>query len=203
MHPRSSLLVVTGARQTGLSDRSADGPIGLAEDPPPMLRPDPDPATLIARHDDAHDALDGLFFGALEALTALDVPEAARVWRALREAVIAHAAAEEACFAGTLDDAFEPPRGASARIFVPEHRSLERLLQAGAATLDALAAPEPGRPLRARVVRSLEPLLRVHHLLSHHHARERDIIYPWVLPRLDAAARRCLVEGLESSLPAR
>jgi hypothetical protein len=162
-----------------------------------------DPSTVMATHDAAHAALDTLFYAALESLTALDVSGARAAWGALALAVSAHARAEEAFFGDALDDAFEPPRGASARIFVPEHRTLERLLEAGDAVLARLAAQGEGMPLRARVVRALEPLLRVQHLLSHHYARERDILYPWVLPRLPATSRRGLCEALGGAVRAR
>lgn len=157
---------------------------------------EPDAATLMRQHDAAHAALDALFYRALEALTALDLDGARAAWRGLSRAISEHAAAEESSFGDALDDAFEPPRGASSRIFLPEHRTLERLLQAGDGVLERLAETDDAMPLRGRVVRALEPLLRVQHLLSHHYARERDILYPWVLPRLSPAARQRLLVAL-------
>jgi|GEM_PF-2173342 len=168
-------------------------------------------ATLIALHDTAHAALEELFFLAISALTELRIgdPSAPAAdtalghWRALVASLTAHQEAEELAFAGRLADTEDPPRGASDRIYLPEHKQLGHLLAAGRTVLVDLAATaaEPG--LRDRMVRCLEPLWRVIHLVSHHLARERDIIYPWVLPRLTAAARASLAEGLTASIAAR
>lgn len=166
--------------------------------------------SLEAAHVVAHEKLDLLFFRCLETLVALDVGPAGdhprsgarRAWQLLSDAVTTHANAEETAFDGVLTDAAEPPRGASPRIFHPEHRQLETLLQRGhdvLAELAALAVVASASALRAAIVRHLEPLMRVQHLLSHHFERERTLIYPFVIQHLDAARHATLTETLQAT----
>jgi hypothetical protein len=163
--------------------------------------PEATPEGLMALHDAAHAGLDALFFRSLEHLTALDVDAAARVFDVLGTTIDTHAAAEEHAFDGVLTDAAEPPRGASPRIFAPEHRQLEALVAAARATLAAfVAGPMDSAALRAAIVRGLEPLFRVHHLLSHHHQREERLIYPFVAPRLSPERLAALMHTLAATL---
>jgi hypothetical protein len=159
-------------------------------------------AALLDCHERAHAALEATFFAALEALTALELGRALARWEALTEALSDHLAAEDATLLDLLDDAREPPRGASARILAPEHARLDELLAAAQATLSALHAfaEAPGSPVRSVMVRRLEPLLRAQHLLGHHHARERDLVYPFVAPQLTEAEARALTARFEATI---
>jgi hypothetical protein len=153
---------------------------------------------LLRVHDEAHECLEAAFFGVLEALTALEVTSACDRWRRLADAITDHHAAEDAALLPHLADDHTPPRGASARIQGPEHARLAALLGDGADLLCALSAT-PREGLRARMVRALEGLLRVGHLVSHHHARERELVYPFAVPRLTAEACERLRAGLAAS----
>ncbi len=161
-------------------------------------------AALVACHERAHAALEATFFGALEALTALDLGRAVSQWETLMAATASHLDAEDAALLDLLDDAQAPPRGASARIVAPEHSRLGELLAAGQAALGALHAfaEAPGSPVRRVMVRRLEPLLRVHHLLTHHHVRERELVYPFAARRLTAAEAAQLMRVLEATTAA-
>jgi DNA-binding NtrC family response regulator len=163
--------------------------------------PEATPEGLMALHDAAHAGLDALFFRSLEHLTALDIDAAARVFDVLGTTIETHAAAEEQAFDGVLTDDAEPPRGASPRIFMPEHRQLEGLVAAARTTLVTFVAdPTDLGTLRATIVRGLEPLFRVHHLLSHHHQREERLIYPFVAPRLPSERLAALMNTLAATL---
>ena len=158
------------------------------------------PDALMALHDAAHAGLDALFFRSLEYLTALDIDGAESIFEVLAAAIEHHAAAEELAFDGVLTDAAEPPRGASPRIFAPEHRQLESLVASALAALAAFDRTCNERLQRAAVVRGLEPLLRVHHLLGHHFQREQDLIYPFVAPRLGPERIAALMAALAATL---
>jgi hypothetical protein len=160
---------------------------------------DADLAALLDHHAAAHAALEAAFFEVLEALSALETASALARWRQLAEAVVTHHGAEDEALLPLLGDEASPPRGASARIQGPEHARLVTLLAEGGAVLELLAAA-PSEGLRARVVRAFGPLLRVQHLLEHHHTRERDLIYPFAAPRLAPEARRRLRQGLAAGL---
>ena len=157
---------------------------------------------LLSFHRTLHQTLlDGLERG-LVAAVALDFPQAARCFGAVAQTVTAHRRDEEAALAELSEH--EPPRGAGQALIVAEHDKLDALLATALATLDALSglAELPLDAQRLALVRHLDTLLRVKHLLEHHTLRENEILYPHLLIHLPEAKRQVLEHALARLLDA-
>ncbi|MFO0747583.1 MAG: hypothetical protein U1F43_18235 [Myxococcota bacterium] len=134
----------------------------------------------------ANQAAHARFLAALEealvALTTLDLARATDAWSRLGAALARHERVEAELLALQLD--VVAPRGGGAALVVAEHRRLDLLHAEATATIAGLeAVPDDAR--RLAMVRGLDELLRVRHLLEHHGQREDDIVYPFLGRALD------------------
>ena len=143
------------------------------------------PTSLTAANAACHEHFAALIEDALVALTALEFQRADVLWSELGALVAAHQEVEEALLAALPSD-FKAPRGGSPSLVLAEHRRLNELHASVSAKVKSLSeVPEPDR--RRAMVKSLDDVLRVQHLLDHHGEREQKIVYPHLDACLDPA----------------
>lgn len=168
---------------------------------PPDARPleaTPAEGPLVAANRDVHRVLDHLHEDVFLALLDGD-PGAARVaWLTLGEALAAHQAVEEPALAAHPTP--HPPRGGSHDLVLAEHRRLNLLWDQGLGILDELVALSSTPTLRRAIVRALDRLLRLHHLLDHHGEREHALVYPDLDARLAAFEAEALAAALHAAI---
>lgn len=151
---------------------------------------------LMAANVEAHARFIGALEDALVAFTALEGEAAMRHWLALARHLAAHQLIEEellACLALHTDA--PSPRGGASDLVVAEHRRLDHLHALAAQRIAEVQATPP-EARRLAMVRGLDDVLRVRHLLEHHAQREDRIVYPHLVATLPPALCAAFAERL-------
>jgi hypothetical protein len=169
--------------------------------PPRLAASNPDDVTsdgpLVAANRAVHHVFDRLHEDVFLALMRADLAAARAAWRDLGRALEAHQQVEEPALAAHPSP--HPPRGGSAELVLAEHARLNLLWAQGSTLLDELATSTDADTLPRAIVRSLDRLLRLHHLLDHHGEREHHLVYPDLEARLSPAEALALAAALREA----
>lgn len=150
----------------------------------------------------AHAALDEQALSFLEAVTAMELPEARRRFEAFRASLAAHLSFEDERVLPAIARV-HAEHGAPGDLLPKhldgDHRILERTLRKADAALERLASGGGGR---REMVRELDGLLLLRRVLEHHDERETRLGYPLLDHHLDEDTAASLRAGLEGATPA-
>lgn len=145
---------------------------------------------LSAAHHELHERLLARIEQGLVAATRLDFASTHVSFSEVGVAISRHRRAEELALAALP---IEPvaPRGASTELVTAEHDKLDEVVVRSLDVIAALTTLGDTSEFARRValVRHLESLLRVRHLLEHHTLREESLVYPHLEDHLPEPAR--------------
>ena len=140
-----------------------------------------------------HDVLEALWMEAMEAVTALELRNAAERWERFETGLRLHAHREDQDVMPVYVTLGPFPRGGAPDIVRAEHLKLEKLGRAGRRAIAHIGD-------RADMIRQLPHLMRVHQLFEHHTQREQSMVYPTLLARCEEAERGSIGATLQRSL---
>lgn len=145
-----------------------------------------------------HDLLDEWVMGAIEALTALDLPAASRAWNSLMWHVEAHQAAECDLIICRYDanGCGGPDCTGMMPVFETEHERLHEMMEQCQREIELISAA-PDHKRRRCMVDRLEIFIRVRRMLEHHALKEQTHIYPKLDATLSAEERAAVADELE------
>ena len=158
------------------------------------------PGELTYANQVVHESHDASLIEVLKCLTELRFREAITGWRALCEALEAHAKLEEEEVFRAYAALGERPRGAGLELFAADHTSFRKVVNECAGVLAELSALDgESDDLRAEMVVRLKPFLRLRGVLEHHGLREQLHLYPALDLSLEKTERQRLAKRLSAS----
>lgn len=146
-----------------------------------------------------HALLDELLLRHLEALTALKLNEARKVWGKFANGLLSHARAEDEVALPIYSRLGIFPEGGKPSLFDAEHKGIERMLKSLTQLLDELSPNEPS--LRRKVVTSLDKYMLLRHLIEHHTLREQNIFYPILDEKASDDEKQKVSKALKEATP--
>lgn len=141
-----------------------------------------------------HAWLDDLLLEHLEALVALNLTEARRLWQRFAEALLKHAEVEDSVALPVYERLGAFPEGGQPSLLAAEHKGIERMLKTLTRRLEALSPTDPA--LRRKVVVGLDRYMLFRHLIEHHTLREQNIFYPLLDEKARADEKARIAQAL-------
>lgn len=136
-------------------------------------------STTFAVLNDVHHWLDELFLQHQDAVLAHDVPEAQRRLAAYKTALISHIDDEDHRLVPVYDARTANIQGGGTQFFFGEHVKLQEILAHCEQLLDGLDGLD-GDAWSRQAIALLDREAFYKSLVEHHHAREQNILFPWL-----------------------
>ena len=140
-----------------------------------------------------HQWLDDCFLAHQTALLSLDLSQARKLLHLYEINIQAHMKDEEESLIPVYGERISAVPGGAVELFLGEHKKIRRFV---AEFHDALknVRTKKGLDLKHQIIALLDREAMYKGLLSHHHARERNTLFPW-LDLLTSAEERSILLG--------
>ena len=146
---------------------------------------------------EVHHWLDNLFLDHQLALLALDLPKASACLKDYESNLRLHIKDEESALIPLYQARTDNVPGGAVELFTGEHTKLTGFIAEFHQTLATLdGAPE--RVLKREIIKLFDREAFCKGLVEHHHAREQNILFPWLDKVTSEQERTILLDGCAS-----
>ncbi len=140
-----------------------------------------------------HQWLDDCFLAHQTALLSLDLSQARKLLHRYETNLLAHMKDEEDSLIPIYGERISDVPGGAVELFLAEHKRIRRFVTDFRDTLENIRAKK-GLELKHHIIALLDREAMYKGLLSHHHARERNTLFPWLDLLTSAEERASLLD---------
>ena len=144
-----------------------------------------------------HQWLDELFLAHRTALLSLDLSQAKLLFDRYESNLLAHMKDEEESLIPIYGARISDVPGGAVELFIAEHKKIRGFLAEFRQALSELRS-QKGLTLKHKAIELLDREGMYKGLLQHHHARERNALYPWLDLITSVEERANLLAGCSS-----
>jgi hypothetical protein len=144
-----------------------------------------------------HQWLDELFLAHRTALLSLDLSQAKLLFDRYETNLLLHMKDEEESLIPIYGARISDVPGGAVELFIAEHKKIRGFLAEFHQALGELRS-QKGIALKHQAIELLDREGMYHGLLQHHHARERNALYPWLDLITSVEERATLLAGCSS-----
>jgi hemerythrin-like domain-containing protein len=149
---------------------------------------------------EVHQWLDGLFLAHQTALLSIDVKDGRAYLRAYESQLSLHLADEDNLLIPIYEARTADVPGGAVELFSGEHEKVKPFIAEFHDRLNRLRAMND-LPLKQQIIKLFDRQAIFKGLLEHHHAREQNILFPW-LDRVTSSEEKASLLGQCASLAA-